>query len=65
MSVIALILVLALIGLVAWAVVKFIPMPPAIQTIIYVVTAIVCLLYALHAFGFIQGVGNVQVPKIG
>lgn len=62
MTFVGLLLVVALIGLLAWAIVKFIPMPPNFATLIYVVSGIVALFYVLHAFGLVGGSFN--VPKL-
>lgn len=64
MPLISLLLVLAVIGVLAWAVVKFIPMPPNIATLIYVVAGIVAFLYVLQAFGLLHGVHSVTVPTV-
>ncbi len=55
MSIIAIMLVIALIGLIAWAIVTFIPMPPKFATAIYVLAGIFVLLYILQVFGLISG----------
>ena len=66
MSLITVLLTIAVIGLIAFLIVKFVPMPPNFQTVIYVVTGIVVLLYVLQAFGLIGGgVGSVKVPTVG
>lgn len=65
MNFVGLIVVLAVIGLVAWAVTTFIPMPGNIQTLIVVVCGIVALLYVLSAFGVLGGgVASLEVPKV-
>lgn len=64
MTFLGLILVLAVIGLLAWAVVRFVPMPPNIATLIYVVAGIVALLYVLQAFGLVSGLTSVRVPHV-
>ncbi len=61
MSLIGLLLALAVVGLIAWLIVRFIPMPPNIATLIYVVAGIVALLYALQAFGIVP---NLRVPTV-
>lgn len=48
---ITLLITIALVGLAAWALTYFIPMPPKFQTLIYVVAAVFVLLYILNAFG--------------
>jgi hypothetical protein len=61
MPFISLILVLALIGVIGWAVTAFIPMPPNISKLIIVVCGIVAVLYVLWAFGLIA---SVRLPVI-
>lgn len=50
---ISLILVVALIGLICWAVAYFIPMPPRFITGVYVLGGIMALLYVLNYFGVV------------
>lgn len=64
MSLIGLIIVLAIIGLIVWAVTTFIPMPQNIKTLIVVVAGIVALLYVLSAFGIMGHAGDVRVPTL-
>lgn len=61
MSVVYLLLVLAVIGLVAFLLTEFVPMPPQMQKLIIVVAILVALLYVLSAFGVLHAVG---VPKL-
>jgi len=64
MGLVTLLLTIAVIGLIAWLIVKFIPMPPNFATAIYVVAGICVLLYIFQAFGLISGIGNVRVPVL-
>lgn len=64
MSLIGLILILAVVGLVAWAVTTLIPMPQNIKTLIVVVAGIVALFYVLSAFGIMGHTGDVRVPTL-
>lgn len=48
---ITLILTLALVGFIVWAITTYIPMPELFKTGIYVVTAIVLILYLMRVFG--------------
>jgi uncharacterized membrane protein len=50
---IGLLVYIALVGLLAWALVYFIPMPPKFATGIYVLAAIFVLLIILQAFGLL------------
>ena len=65
MSFLGLLVVLAVIGLLAWAFTTFIPMPGNIKTLIVVVAGVVALMYVLSAFGVLHNAGSIQVPKIG
>jgi hypothetical protein len=48
---IELILLMALIGVIAWAIVTYVPMPQPIRTVIIVAAAIFCILLLLRALG--------------
>lgn len=62
MSILLLLCVLAFIGVVAWALVSYLPMPAPIKTVIVVVAVIACILIALHAMGI--GIPNPSMPQI-
>ena len=53
-----LVLVLAIVGFIVWLITTRIPMPPIFQTVIYVVVAIVLVLWVLRKFG--GGIPNVM-----
>ena len=60
---IELIVTIAILGLIVWAIVTFIPMPVGFKNVIYVV-AIVCLVvFLLRAFGLWHG-GDIPVPQL-
>ena len=61
MSLITLLLALALLGLVAWALITFIPMPSNMAKLIAVVAVVAGILYVLTWFGV--GV-PIKVPPI-
>ena len=50
MDLIILILGIALIGLLVWAITTYIPMPPIFVTVIYIVVAIACVLFLVRQF---------------
>ena len=58
MDLIVLVLVLAVIGFIVWLITTKIPMDPIFKTIIYVVVAIVLVLWVLRRFG--GGIPNVM-----
>ena len=57
---IGLLLMLALLGVIAWALVTYVPMPQGIKTLIIVVTIVCAFLYVLSAFGV--GLPNLNLP---
>jgi len=63
MSIIGLIVILAIVGVVLWAVNTLIPMQPQIKTIINVVVIIAVLLWLLEAFGLLGGMGNLGLTR--
>lgn len=48
---IALILTLALVGFIVWAITTYIPMPPIFKTGIYVIVAICIIVYLMRVLG--------------
>ncbi len=54
-SLISLVIAIALVGLVVWAIVHLIPMPPPFKTVIYVVAGVALLFYLLNFFGLWHG----------
>lgn len=61
MSLVSLIIVLAVVGLILWAINAYIPMDPKIKTILNVVVVIVVILWLLRAFGLLEGVNAITV----
>ena len=59
-GVIELLVFLAIIGLVAWALISLVPMPSQVRTIIIVVAVLICLLIVLRAFGGLE----LAVPRV-
>lgn len=63
MSLIGLIVVIAVFGLIVWALITLVPMPAPFQKAIYVVSVVILVLIILQAFGLLGGLG-VRVPQI-
>jgi len=64
-SVVFLLVILAVVGLVAYLLTTFIPMPPPIVKLIWVVAVIACLLIVCNAFGVFDGGGrSLAVPRV-
>jgi predicted membrane channel-forming protein YqfA (hemolysin III family) len=51
MDLLMLIVVIAIIGAVVWFLTTQVPMPPVFKTVIYIVCAIVLVLFLIHQFG--------------
>lgn len=63
MGFITLIVVIALVGLLVWAITTLIPMPPPFKTAIYVISVVVLVLYILQVFGLLQAIPNLRIGK--
>ncbi len=57
-----LLLYLAIIGLIAWALVTYVPMPAGVQKVIIIVTIVACVIIALNAFNV--HLPNPSVPQV-
>ena len=58
---ITLILTLALIGFLVYAITNFIPMAPVFKTAILVIVAVCMILYLMRVFGFV----DIPLPRVG
>lgn len=61
MTLIGLIVVIAVVGLLVWAITTLVPMPDPFKRAIYVVAVVVLALYVLSAFGLLSGVGDIRL----
>jgi hypothetical protein len=61
---IGLLLMLAVLGVAAWALVTFVPMPQGIKTLIIIVAVLGGILFALRAFGIGFPSLDMRVPAI-
>jgi hypothetical protein len=50
MDLIILVLGIALVGFIVWGITTYIPMPPIFKTIIYILCAVVLLLFVIRQF---------------
>ena len=55
------VITLVVVGVILWAINAFIPMPPALKSILNVVVVIVVCLWLLQVFGVIGDVGGVRL----
>lgn len=60
---ISLIITLAVVGLITWLIITYIPMPPVFKQVILVVVAICVIIFVLNAFGIIGR--DIPVPQVG
>jgi hypothetical protein len=63
MSIVSLILALAVIGVLLWAVNTYVPMAPAIKQILNVVVVIVVVLWLVNVFGLVHFGGRVPTLR--
>jgi hypothetical protein len=63
-SLISLVLTLIVIGVLLWAAKRYVPMDPAIQTLLTVVVVICVILWLLHVFGVLNLAETVTVPRV-
>jgi len=63
MSLISLIIVLALVGLLLWAINTYIPMDATIKKIINVVVIFAVIFYLLSVFGVLGNFGAIHIGK--
>lgn len=61
MSVISLILAIALVGVLLWAINRFLPMDSKVKGILNIVVIVVLILWLLKQFGILNFLGNVKV----
>ncbi len=59
-----LIITLAIIGLIVWAITTYLPMPDLFKKAIYVVAAICVIIFVLNAFGIWHGGRDIPVPQL-
>ena len=61
---ISLLIFIAIIGLLVWALVTYVPMPQGFKTCITIVGILFVVLLILSAFGLLDGIRDVSVPRI-
>lgn len=63
MGIIEFVIIACILGLIAWAVTTYLPLPSPVKTIIIVAVVIVLILLLMQALGLLGG--DVQIPEIG
>lgn len=61
MSLIALIIVLAIVGMIVWGINNYLPLDPNIKKILNVVVIVVVLLWLLQVFGILPDLNAIRV----
>lgn len=64
MSLLGLFLILILLGVILWAITTYLPMDARIKGIIIIVGVIVAALVTLDAFGVLDALQGVRVPRV-
>lgn len=64
MSLIGLIITLVVVGLLLWVINTQVPMQDTVKRILNVVVIIAVIIWLLTAFGVLQSINNVQVPRV-
>ena len=64
MALIQIVVVLAVVGLLLWLVLKYIPMAPPFPQIITVVVVICVILWLLQVFGLLNGISTIHVNSV-
>lgn len=65
MSLISIIVTIAVVGLILWAINSLIPMEARVKSILNAVVIICLILWLLQAFGVLGSLGNIRVGALG
>lgn len=61
MGLFELLIMIALAGLIVWAITTLIPMPPPFKNAIYVIAVVALVIYVLQVFGLFHGFHDVRL----
>ena len=64
MKLITLVIYLVIIGTLAWVTMTYFTIPKLFKTLIYAVLAIAAVMLCLAAFGILEEMKNIPVPKV-
>ncbi len=62
MGLLELIIYIAVMGLIVWAVTEFVPMPPKFKQAIYIIAVVVLVLFVLSQFGLLSHFHDLRIP---
>ncbi len=62
MGLIELIVMIAVMGLLVWAITTFVPMPEKFKQAIIVIAVVVLVIYVLQAFGLFKHFHDIKIP---
>lgn len=64
MSLLSIIVTLVIIGVILWAINRYVPMDAKIRKVLNVVVTIVVVLWLLYVFGILGNGGDVEMPVV-
>ena len=63
MSLVSLVVTLIVVGILLYCVNTYVPLDPKIKKIVNIVVVVAVVLWLIAAFGLLDGLRNVQVPR--
>lgn len=63
MGLFELLIMIAVAGLLVWALTTLMPMPAAFKNAIYVIAVVCLVLYVLQTFGLLNGLPHIKIGK--
>ena len=64
MSLLSLVITLIVVGVLLWCMNQYVPMDPKIKQIVNIVVVIAVVIYVLSAFGVLDSMHGVKVPRV-
>ena len=64
MTLVGIVIVLVVVGVILWLINAFIPMAGGMKALLNAVVFIVVLIWLLRAFGIVQNIPGVHIPKL-
>lgn len=61
MSLVSLVVLIAVLGFLLWAILTYVPMPPVFQKLLVGTVALALVLYLLQIFGLLSGLHSIRV----
>ena len=61
MPLISLLILVALVGVIAWAIITYLPMAQGFKTLITIIAIVACVVLVLNAFGLMPDIMGIRV----